>query len=179
MSASDGSPMQRSWRPSPSQAADRFQGRVGRRSLARLAGRALALGVGLAAMGLTAQHALAAATNGTITLHAKSADVGVGWTWGNGTLHWHGHNYPFTVKGLNVAAVGYSTVDAHGVVHNLKNLRDFDGTYASSTGSVTVDKGVEGEALVNGNGVQIDISGTTKGARLSGSVDGIKLQLAK
>ena len=130
-------------------------------------------------MGLAAQPAMAAATNGTITLRAKSADVGVGWTWGNGTLHWHGHNYPFTVKGLNVAAVGYSTVDAHGVVHNLKDLHDFDGTYASSTGSVTVNKGIEGQALVNGNGVQIDLSGATRGARLSGSVDGIELKLVR
>jgi hypothetical protein len=80
---------------------------------------------------------------------------------------------------LNIAAVGFSTVEAHGVVHNLRNLHDFDGTYASSTGEATLDKGIEGEALVNGNKVQIDISGTTKGARLSGSVDGIELKLTR
>lgn len=173
MSDSEGSPTQRSWRLHLGQAA----GRLDRRSFALLAG--CGLGLAVAATSFPAWHAQAAATDGTITLRAKSADVGVGWTWGNGVLHWHGHNYPFTVKGLNVAAVGYSTVDAHGVVHHLKNLHDFDGTYASSTGSVTVDKGVEGEALVNGNGVQIDISGDTKGARLSGSVDGIELRLVK
>ncbi len=122
---------------------------------------------------------MAAATDGTITIHAKSADLGVGWNWGNGVLHWHGHNYPFTIKGLEVAAVGYSAVDAHGVVHNLKNLHEFDGTYAASTGEATVNRGVEGEALVNGNGVQIDVSGTTKGARLSGSADGIELRLVR
>lgn len=173
MSDSQGSPTQRFSRFNLSQAA----GRLGRRSFARLAGCGLAVAV--TAAGLPAWRAQAAATDGTITLRAKSADVGVGWTWGNGILHWRGHNYPFTVKGLNVAAVGYSTVEAHGVVHNLKHLHDFDGTYASSTGSVTVDRGIEGEALINGNGVQIDISGETKGARLSGSVDGIELRLVK
>ena len=173
----DRSRMHRPWRPHSGHVVFQHQGRISRRSLASVVGCSFALGV--AAVSLSAQPATAAATDATITFHAKSADVGVGWTWGNGYLHWHGHNYPFTVKGLNVAAVGYSTVDAHGVVHNLKNLHDFDGTYASSTGSVTVNKGVEGEALVNSNGVQIDISGATKGARLSGSVDGIQVKLVR
>ncbi len=177
MSDSYGRPMHRTRDPRLGYAARRRDGRISRRSLASLAGFGVALGI--AAVGLSPTSATAAGTDGRITLRAKSADVGVGWTWGNGVLHWHGHNYPFTVKGLNVAAVGYSTVDAHGVVHNLQHLHDFDGTYASSTGSVTVDKGIEGEALVNGNGVQIDISGATKGARLSGSVDGIELKLVR
>lgn len=119
----------------------------------------------------------AASTDGTITLAAKSAAVGVGWTWGSGALHWNGHTYSFSVKGLNIAAVGYSKVVSHGVVHNLKHLHDFDGTYGSSTGAATLGKGIEGQALINTNGVEILINGTTKGAALSGSVDGIQLAL--
>ena len=141
-----------------------------------------ATGIALAlagAVSLPAPSAHAAATDGRIRLTAKSADVGVGWTWGNGVLHWRGHNYPFTVKGLNVAAIGYSTVTAHGEVHNLKHLQDFDGTYASSTGNATVGQGVEGQALINGNGVKVVMSGRTKGARLSGSVDGIQMTLVR
>jgi hypothetical protein len=144
------------------------------------AGRAacgLVLATSVAALGLASQPARAAATDGTITITAKSADVGVGWTWGNGVLRWHGHRYPFSVKGLDVAAVGYSRVTAHGVVHNLKTLRDFDGTYAASTGEATVNKGIQGQALINSNNVQIEISGATKGARLSGAVNGIQLTL--
>jgi hypothetical protein len=141
-------------------------------------GRGLVVAACMATAGVLApQAAHAASTDGTITIRAKSADLGVGWTWGNGTLHWHGRNYPFTVKGLNVAAVGYSSIVAHGTVHNLKNLHDFDGTYASSTGEATLEKGIAGEALVNGNGVRIGINGATKGARLSGSADGIELTL--
>ena len=131
----------------------------------------------LAISALPVAQATAATTDGTITFRAKSADVGVGWTWGDGTLHWRGHTYPFTVKGLNVAAVGYSSVVAHGTVRNLKNLHDFDGTYAASTGEATAGKGLAGEGLINGNGVRIAINGSTKGARLSGSADGIELTL--
>lgn len=121
--------------------------------------------------------AQAASTDGTITLSATSAAVGVGYTWGSGVLHWHGHAYTLSVKGLNVAAVGYSKVVSHGVVRHLKNLHDFDGTYGSSTGEATLVKGVQGQALANSNGVEIEINGTTRGAKLSGSVDGIQLTL--
>ena len=119
----------------------------------------------------------AASTSGTISLSATSAAVGVGYTWGNGVLHWNGHTYTFTVKGLNVAAVGYSKIMARGVVHHLTHLHDFDGTYGSSTGEATAGKGIVGQALANTNGVEILINGTSKGAKLSGSVDGIQLTL--
>ena len=147
-----------------------------RRSLAVATGLAV---LGLAAISVPVQQARAAATDGTITITAKSADLGVGWTWGGGVLHWGGHNYRFSVKGLDIAAVGFSTVVAHGVVHDLKHLHDFDGTYAASTGEATVSKGVEGQALVNDNGVRIEMSGATKGARLSGAVNGIQLTLSR
>ena len=139
--------------------------------------RALIATLCLAASTLPVGSAFAASTDGTITIHAKSADVGVGWTWGDGTLHWRGHNYPFTIKGLDVAAVGYSSVTAHGTVRNLKNLHDFDGTYAASEGEATANRGIEGVALINANGVRIGINGATKGARLSGSANGLELTL--
>ena len=126
---------------------------------------------------VTAASTDAASTNGTISLSATSAAVGVGYTWGSGVLHWNGHAYPFSVKGLNVAAVGYSKVTARGVVHHLTHLHDFDGTYGSSTGEATAGRGVVGQALANTNGVEILINGTSKGAKLSGSVDGIQLTL--
>ena len=52
--------------------------------------------------------------DGTVTIRAKAADVGVGYTWGDGVLRFHRHSYNFDVKGVNVAAVGYSTVVGHG-----------------------------------------------------------------
>ena len=119
----------------------------------------------------------AASTSGTISLSATSAAVGVGYTWGNGVLHWNGHTYRFSVKGLNVAAVGYSKVMARGVVRHLTHLHDFDGTYGSSTGEATAGKGIVGQALANSNGVEILINGTSRGAKLSGSVDGVQLTL--
>ena len=103
-----------------------------------------------------------------------SASAGAG---GDGTLYYGHHRYRFSVSGLNVAAVGYSTITGHGRVYNLKNLHDFDGTYAQSHGEATLGSGVGGTAMVNGNGVQIRIDDVTKGAQLAGATSGIELKL--
>jgi hypothetical protein len=140
----------------------------------------LVLGAGLAASSPAAfakDPAAPGRVDGFVTIRAHSADVGVGYTWGDGILTFHGRHYPFTVKGVDVAAVGYSTVVGRGRVYNLHRLSDFTGTYAASTGEATLVNGLGGQILVNGTGVQLRIDDITKGARLSGSADGIQLTL--
>jgi hypothetical protein len=115
--------------------------------------------------------------SGTITLSAKGAAVGVGYTWGDGTLHYGRRTYRFTVNGISVADVGFSTVRGNGRVYNLHRLQDFSGTYAAATGEATVVNGLSGQVLRNAAGVEIRLDNVTKGARLQGSADGIKLTL--
>lgn len=115
--------------------------------------------------------------DGRITLVAKGAAVGIGYTWGDGTLSFHGKRYPFSVKGVTIADVGFSQVVGHGRVYKLHKLSDFSGTYAAATGEATVGHGVGGQILQNANGVQIRIDDVTRGARLQGSADGIQLTL--
>ena len=113
----------------------------------------------------------------TIVLSAKAAAAGIGYTWGSGTLHFDGRNYPFSVKGITVADVGYAEITGRGRVYHLNHARDFSGTYAAATGEATVGSGLGGQILRNGNGVMIRVDEVTKGARLAGSADGIKLTL--
>ena len=113
----------------------------------------------------------------TVTIRAHSAAAGIGYTWGDGVLTFRGHRYPFTVKGIDVAAVGYTAVVGHGRVYNLHHLADFSGTYAASTGQVTVGTGIGGQVLINATGVQLRVDDVTRGANLSGSADGIQLTL--
>lgn len=115
--------------------------------------------------------------DGTVTITAKAAALGVGYTWGDGVLVWHGHQYHFGVKGISVADVGFSKIIGHGRVYNLKKLHDFNGTYGAATGEATLGEGLGGQYLHNGNGVELRIDEVTKGARLSGSADGIELLL--
>ena len=117
--------------------------------------------------------------DGTVTIVQKSADIGIGGTWGSGTLHWHGHSYPFTLKGGDVGAVGYSKTIGHGRVYNLKKLSDFDGTYAAANGAVTAGSGVGGQALINGNDVSLRIDQKSSGGRLAGAAQGIQITLTK
>jgi hypothetical protein len=138
------------------------------------------MGAGLALTTATAFAADPAApgrVDATVVIRAQSASAGVGYTWGDGVLTFKGHHYPFTVKGINVAAVGYSSVVGHGRVYKLHHLADFTGTYAASTGEATVGSGLGGQILINGAGVQLRIDNVTEGARLSGSADGIQLTL--
>ncbi|MBV9786050.1 MAG: hypothetical protein JO264_19790 [Acidisphaera sp.] len=113
----------------------------------------------------------------TILIHAHAAAVGVGYTWGDGVLRYRGRSYHFTVKGVTVADVGYANITGRGRVYNLHHLHDFDGTYGAATGEATLVNGIGGQFLKNGNGVEIRVDEVTRGARLSGSADGIELRL--
>lgn len=116
--------------------------------------------------------------NGTISLSAQGAAAGVGYTWGDGVLNFHGRQYHFTINGVSIADVGYSRVTGRGRVYHLKDVKDFSGTYAASTGQATAgNASIGGQILQNANGVQIRVDQVSRGARLEGSVDGIKLTL--
>lgn len=115
--------------------------------------------------------------SGTITLSARGAAVGVGYTWGDGVLRYGAHKYPFTVHGITIADVGFSRVSGRGRVYNLHRLQDFNGTYVAATGEATLGKGIGGQVLRNGSGVEIRVDQVTAGARLQGSADGIRLSL--
>ena len=114
---------------------------------------------------------------GRVVISARAAAVGVGYTWGNGTLTYHGHRYRFTVKGVTIADVGYSRILGHGRVYNLHRLSDFSGNYGAATGEATLVNGLGGQFLKNAQGVELRIDDVTRGARLSGSADGIQLEL--
>ena len=115
--------------------------------------------------------------SGTITIQSRTIAVGVGLTRGDGVLTFHGRRYPFEIRGITVADVGFSRLSGRGRVYNLKNVQDFAGTYAASTGEVTAGRGRAGQALINGAGVQIRIDNITRGAELAGSADGIQVTL--
>ena len=59
----------------------------------------------------------------------------------------------------------------------MDHLSQFSGTYGGANGEATAGNGIGGEFLTNGNGVQIRIDDVSKGARLTGSADGIQLTL--
>lgn len=104
-----------------------------------------------------------------VTFKTRSADLGVGYTWGNGVLTYGGHEYPFEVSGASAAAVGFSSGNSVGKVYNLQRLEDFPGTYWSLSGETTVGKGVAGHLMENDSGVRIRLDEIRTGGRFAAS----------
>ena len=105
--------------------------------------------------------------------------VGVGWSWGKGTLSYTGKTYPFKVEGLSVGDVGIQRATATGDVYDLKKIEDFDGNYTAAGAGATVGGGAGITAMKNQNGVVIQLKSTTQGANLKLAAEGIKLTVQK
>jgi hypothetical protein len=113
----------------------------------------------------------------TLTLSEGSVAVGIGYSWGKGTLSYQGKTYPVKVSGLSVGELGVTRASATGNVFNLKKLADFDGNYAAGGAEGTVGGGAGISAMKNQNGVVIELKSTTQGASLKLAAEGIKLTL--
>ena len=141
--------------------------------------------IGLAAVGtlvsLLAGLAMAQAKkpDATLQLSEGTVAVGIGWSWGKGTLTYKGKKYPVKVDGLSVLEVGVNRATAVGNVKNLKTLADFDGTYVAAAAGGTIGGGAGVTAMKNQNGVVIELKSTTQGASLKLAAEGIKLSVVK
>jgi hypothetical protein len=115
----------------------------------------------------------------TLKLSEGSIGVGIGYSWGKGTLSYKGKTYPVKIEGLSVGEVGVKKAEAVGKVYNLKKLEDFDGNYTAGAASGTLGGGAGATAMKNQNGVVIEMTSTTKGANLKLAAEGIKLSVVK
>jgi hypothetical protein len=112
---------------------------------------------------------------GEITMHSTQVAAGLGWTWGGGTLKFKGKTYQFSVKGLNVAAVGISKISAKGDVYNLKNASDLAGKYVAASAGAAVIKGKAGLIMRNQKGVVINLRSDQTGVQLNLGTDGLAI----
>jgi hypothetical protein len=115
----------------------------------------------------------------TIELEEGSVGVGIGYTWGKGTLVYQGKRHPVTLKGFSAGELGAQKIQAHGTVYHLKKLEDFNGTYTSAGAGATAAGGFDVEAMRNGNGVEIKMVSTTKGADLRAAISGVTFTVEK
>ena len=115
----------------------------------------------------------------TIQLEEGSVGLGIGYTWGKGTLHFGGKRYPITLKGISAGELGGAKIQAHGEVYHLKRVEDFNGTYTSTGAGATAAGGFDVEAMRNGNGVEIKIVSTTQGADLKAAISGVTFTVEK
>jgi hypothetical protein len=117
------------------------------------------------------------APSGTVKLTSKAVAIGVGVTWGDGTLSFDGKNYPFSVEGLSVVDLGVSNITTSGEVFNLKRVSDFSGNYAAGEAGIAIAGGPTDTIMKNENGVVLRLHGTQQGARLTLAAQGVKLTI--
>ncbi len=117
------------------------------------------------------------APSGTVKMTSKAVGIGIGVSWGDGTLNFGGRSYPFTIDGLSVADLGVSNVTTSGEVFYLKNVADFSGNYIAGEAGIAIAGGSSDTILKNQNGVVLRLHGTQQGARLTLSAGGVKLTL--
>jgi len=115
----------------------------------------------------------------TLQLTEGQVGIGIGYSWGSGTLTYKGKEYPVKVDGLSVIDVGITRAKAAGKVYNLKKLEDFNGNYTAATAEGTLGGGAGATTMKNQNGVVIDLVTTTQGINLKLAPSGVNLRLKK
>ena len=114
---------------------------------------------------------------GEVTIAATQLAAGVGYSWGDGVMKFQGKEYRFAVQGLNVAAVGFSKINAVGDVYNLKSAADLAGKYVAVSAGLSLAKGVAGLSMRNNKGVVINLRSAQQGVQLNLGVDGFSITM--
>jgi hypothetical protein len=143
------------------------------------------VGILLLAVGLTTGFAAEKAAtieekpDATLDITHKSVAIGIGGSWGSGTLAYKGKEYPISVNGMSLGKVGVSKATARGNVYNLKRLKDFDGNYTSAGAGLTLAGGRSAVALKNQHDVKVTLYSTTKGLDVSVGGAGVEMSIKK
>lgn|ERR1700742_253234 len=114
-----------------------------------------------------------------VWLSGGTVAVGIGYTWGHGTLYFSKDQkqYKFKLSGVSLADVGGAGITAEGEVYNLVNPADLSGNYNAVTGGVTIIEGGSLAYLKNDKGVVIKLHSQTGGLRFNLAAEGMKITL--
>jgi hypothetical protein len=114
-----------------------------------------------------------------VWLSGGSVAIGIGYTWGHGTLYYSKNQkqYKFKLSGVSVVDVGAAGITAEGEVYNLSNPADLTGDYSAVTAGVTVVEGGSLAYLKNDKGVVIKLHSQTGGLRFNLSANGVHITL--
>jgi hypothetical protein len=115
-----------------------------------------------------------------VWLSGGSVAIGIGYTWGHGTLYnsKDQKQYKFKLSGVSVLDVGGAGITAEGEVYNLTSPADLNGNYSAVTAGLTIGAGGSVAYLRNdNNGVVIKLHSQTGGLRFNLSANGMHITL--
>lgn len=140
---------------------------------------ATAVATGLVILFCQLAPSLAQTPDAVIELSGGSVGAGIGFSWGSGTLTFHGHRYPLKVTGISLVSVGGTAYTARGRVSGLKTPEDIDGVYTSAAAGGTLGGGRTAAAMENHNGVGILMISSSEGLNLTLAGEGVRITLAE
>jgi hypothetical protein len=114
-----------------------------------------------------------------VWLSGGTVAIGIGYSWGHGTLYYSKDQkqYKFKLSGVSVADVGAAGLNAEGEVYNLTSPADLSGNYSAVTAGVTIIEGGSVAYLKNEKGVVIKLHSQTGGLRFNLSANGMHITL--
>jgi|SRR5271163_1663776 len=114
-----------------------------------------------------------------VWLSGGAVGVGIGYTWGHGTLYnsKDQKQYKFKLSGVSVADVGGAGITAEGEVYNLASPTDLSGNFSAVTAGFTIGAGGSVAYLKNEKGVVIKLHSQTGGLRFNLSAEGMHITL--
>jgi hypothetical protein len=117
--------------------------------------------------------------SGYVWLSGGVIAIGIGYSWGHGTLYnsKDQKEYKFKISGVSVADVGGAGITAEGEVYNLTSPADLNGDYSAVTAGVTIGEGGSIAYLKNDKGVVIKLHSQTGGVRFNLSASGMHVTL--
>ena len=121
----------------------------------------------------------AAIPSGYVWLNGGSVALGIGYTWGHGTLYYSKDQkqYKFKLSGVSVIDVGGAGITAEGEVYNLTSPADLTGNFSAVTAGMTIAEGGSIAYLKNDKGVVIKLHSQTGGLRFNLSANGVHVTL--
>jgi hypothetical protein len=136
-------------------------------------------GVAAAAESASPPVAEGAIPSGYVWLSGGTVAIGIGYTWGHGTLYYSKDQkeYKFKLSGVSVADVGGAGITAEGEVYNLTTPADLSGNFSAATAGVTVIEGGSIAYLKNDKGVVIKLHSQTGGLRFNLAAEGVHITL--
>jgi hypothetical protein len=80
--------------------------------------------------------------SGYTWLSGGSVAIGIGYTWGHGTLYYSKDQkqYKYKLSGVSVADVGGACITAEGEVYNLTSPADLSGSYSAVTAGLRLQQ---------------------------------------
>src|SRR5580700_5718701 len=115
--------------------------------------------------------------SGYVWFSGGTVALGIGYTWGHGTLYnsKDQKQYKFKLSGVSIADVGGAGINAEGEVYNLSSPADLTGNYTAVTAGVTIIEGGSVAYLKNQKGVVIKLHSQTGGLRFNLSTNGMHI----